>query len=352
VKKTLLALAAVAVTCAASGAAFAQSSSVTLYGVADVGLSFQNHVAPGGSVTGLTSGGLSGSRWGIRGTEELGNNLKAIFLLESGFDLDAGKSGQGSRLFGRQAYVGLQGNFGAVMLGRQQNALYDLFAAYDPMAAGPNYSLNAVDNQFNGRNDNAVKYTGRFGGLIATGFYSFGRDSTVTNGGEVPGAYQVGKSYGGGVAYATGPASVGLAYDQYQGTTPATSNRAAKRLAVGGSYAFGDAKVFAGYRWMQDDVTSTVARHDNLYWTGVSYSFTPAFTVTGAAYYTDARRDNKDSMMYVLNADYAFSKRTDVYALIGYVNNHGSAAYGVTSTANTMPGANQTGAMLGMRHKF
>jgi predicted porin len=344
-------MAALAVACAASGAAFAQSS-VTLYGVADVGVSFQNHVAPGGSVTGLTSAGLSGSRWGLRGTEELGNNLKAIFLLENGFDVDTGRAGQGSRLFGRQAYVGLQGGFGAVTLGRQQNALYDLFAAYDPMGDGPNYSINAVDNQFNGRNDNAVKYTGRFGGLTATGFYSFGRDSNITNGGEVPGAFQVGKSYGGGLSYLAGPASAGVAYDQYQGTTPATSSRVAKRVAVGGSYAIGEAKVFAGYRWMQDDVTSPVARHDNLYWTGLSYHFTPAFTVTGAAYYTDARRDGNDSMMYLLNADYAFSKRTDVYALVAYVNNHGNATYGVTSVANTMPGANQTGAMVGVRHKF
>ncbi len=164
-KKTLLAVAVT--TCAASGAAFAQSSNVTLYGIADAGISFQSHVNGGangsGSVTGVTSGGLSGSRWGLRGTEDLGNNLKGIFVLESGFDIDTGKSAQGGRLFGRQAYVGLQGDYGAVTLGRQQNALYDLFGAYDPMALGPTYSLNSVDNQFNGRADNAIKYTGKFG---------------------------------------------------------------------------------------------------------------------------------------------------------------------------------------------
>ncbi|RYP57981.1 hypothetical protein DL771_011381 [Monosporascus sp. 5C6A] len=161
VKKTLLAVTIAAGTVPA--AAFAQSSNVTLYGIVDAGVSYQSHVNGGangnGSVTALTSGGLSGSRWGIRGAEDLGNNLKGIFVLESGFDIDTGKSAQGSRLFGRQAYVGLQGDFGAVTLGRQQNALYDLFAAYDPMAVGPNYSLNSVDNQFNGRADNAVKYT-------------------------------------------------------------------------------------------------------------------------------------------------------------------------------------------------
>ncbi|WP_029048037.1 porin [Cupriavidus sp. amp6] len=354
-KKALFAVAAAA--CAMSGSAFAQSSSnVTLYGIADAGISFQNHVNGGanggGSVVGVTSGGLSGSRWGLRGVEDLGSNLKGVFVLESGFDIDSGKSAQGGRLFGRQAYVGLQGNFGAVTLGRQQNSLYDLFGAYDPMSVGPMYSLNSVDNQFNGRADNAIKYTGKFGGLTATGFYSFGRDVNSGLGGEVPGHFQVGKNFGGGLAYANGPFSVGVAYDQFQGSTLASADLAAKRAAIGTSYAFGAAKVFGGYRWMRDEVTTGMARHDNLYWLGANYKFTPAFTLTGAAYYTDARTDSKDSWMFVLNADYALSKRTDAYLLLGYVNNKGNATFGVTGAANTMPGQNQTGAMLGMRHRF
>ncbi|MCY1210482.1 Outer membrane porin protein 32 [compost metagenome] len=353
-KKTLLALAA---TAAASGAAFAQSSSnVTLYGIADAGVSFQNHVNGGvngsGSVVGLTSGGLSGSRWGLRGAEDLGNNLKGIFVLESGFDIDTGKSAQGGRLFGRQAYVGLQGDFGAVTLGRQQNALYDLFGAYDPMTLNPIYSLNSVDNQFNGRADNALKYNGKFGGLTATAFYSFGRDVTSGLGGEVPGHFKVGTDFGGGLAYTNGPFSAGAAYDQFQGSTLATADLVAKRAAIGASYAIGAAKAFAGYRWMRDEVTTGTARHDNLYWLGALYKFTPAFSLTGAAYYTDARTDSKDSWMFVLNADYAFSKRTDAYLLLGYVNNKGNATFGVTGTANTLPGQNQTGAMVGMRHRF
>ena len=354
-KNSLLAVAAAA--CAMSGAAFAQSSSnVTLYGIADAGISFQSHVNGGangsGSVTGVTSGGLSGSRWGLRGVEDLGNNLKGIFVLESGFDIDTGKSAQGNRLFGRQAYVGLQGDFGAVTLGRQQNALYDLFAAYDPTAVGPTFSLNSVDNQFTGRADNAIKYTGRFGGLTATGFYSFGRDVTSGLGGEVPGHFKVGTNFGGGLAYANGPFSVGVAYDQFQGSTLASADLTAKRAAIGGSYAIGDAKLFAGYRWMRDEVTTGTARHDNLYWLGANYKFTPAFTLTGAAYYTDARTDNKDSWTFAVNADYAFSKRTDAYLVLGYVNNKGNATFGMTGTANTLPGQNQTGAMMGVRHRF
>lgn len=356
-KKSLLAVTVTAAS-AFSGAAFAQTSStsVTLYGIADAGVSFQNHVNGGangqGSVVGVTSGGMSGSRWGVRGVEDLGSNLKGIFVLESGFDIDTGRSAQGGRLFGRQAYVGLQNDLGAVTLGRQQNTLYDLFGAYDPMGAGPVYSLNAVDNQFNGRADNAIKYTGKFGGLTATGFYSFGRDSTSGLGGEVPGNFKLGTNFGGGLAYATGPFSVGVAYDEFKGSTLASADLTARRAAIGTSYAFGNAKLFAGYRWMRDEVTTATPRHDNLYWLGAQYRFTPALTLTGGAYYTDARSNSNDSWLFVLNADYALSKRTDAYVLLGYVNNKGNATFGVTGTPNTLPGANQTGAMVGVRHRF
>ncbi|MHA7683873.1 porin [Cupriavidus sp. PET2-C1] len=359
-KKALLAMTAAAAA-AGSGAAFAQTSSsgVTLYGIADVGIEVINHMpasgSAGGTVTRMNSGNLSGSRWGLRGSEDLGGGLKGIFVLESGFDIDTGMSGQGNRLFGRQSYVGLQGNFGAVTLGRQQNALYDLFGAYDPMAVGPRYSLNSVDSLFNGRADNAFKYTGKFGGLTATGFYSTGRDATVTNGSEVPGESKVGRNYGAGLAYAVGSFSVGAAYDQFQGSSVALKDRSAKRAAIGASYAFGDAKVFAGYRWLRDDgtasATASVTR-SNVYWAGAQYKFTPAFQLTGAAYYTDMKNSGADSWMYVLSGDYSLSKRTDAYVNIGYVKNKSGSTLGLNGAGTALPGANQTGATVGVRHRF
>ena len=356
-KKALFALAA-AGTCAISGVASAQSASnVTLYGIADAGVEFATHTpgGNGGTVARVSSGNMSGSRWGLRGTEDLGAGLKAIFTLESGFDIDTGLSGQGSRLFGRQAFVGLQGTFGAVTLGRQQNSLYDLFGAYDPMGVGPKYSLNSVDSGFNGRADNAVKYTGKFGGLTATTFYSTGRDSTVAGSTEVPGNYKIGRNFGAGLAYTTGPFSIGTAYDQYQGNTVATDDRAVKRLAVGTSYDFGVAKVFAGYRWMRDDGTSSAtaaSSRNNVYWVGGLYRVTPALALTGAAYYTDTHNSNNDPWMFVLSADYSFSKRTDAYLNLGYVRNKGTSALGLNGVGTVVAGENQTGATIGMRHRF
>lgn len=358
-KKALFALAA-AGTCAISGVASAQSTTnVTLYGIVDAGIEFANHTGTAtanGSKVAVNSGNMSGSRWGLRGTEDLGGGLKAIFTLESGFDVDTGLSGQGSRLFGRQAFVGVQGNFGAVTLGRQQNSLYDLFGAYDPMGVGPKYSLNAVDSAFNGRADNAVKYTGKFGGLTATAFYSTGRDATNAAASEVPGNYKLGRNFGAGLAYTQGAFSVGTAYDQYQSNVPAVDDHAVKRLAFGGSYDFGVAKVFAGYRWMRDDGTATAtsaASRNNVYWLGGLYRVTPALSLTGAAYYTDTHNSGNDPWMFVLSADYAFSKRTDAYLNIGYVKNKGTSTLALTSTNPIYPaGANQTGAVVGIRHRF
>lgn len=367
-KKALFALAA-AGTCALSGVASAQSASnVTLYGIVDAGVEFSNHTAGnggnGGTSVRVSSGNLSGSRWGLRGTEDLGGGLKAIFTLESGFDVDTGLSGQGNRLFGRQAFVGLQSNFGAVTLGRQQNSLYDLFGAYDPMGVGPKYSLNTVDSAFNGRADNAIKYTGKFGGLTATAFYSTGRDVTITNGFEMPGNYKVGRNFGAGLAYTAGAFSIGTAYDQFQGpsanaATPAAAaaaaDRAQKRLAVGTSYDFGVAKVFAGYRWMRDDGTASAtaaSSRNNVYWLGGLYRVTPALAVTGAAYYQDTNNSNNDPWMFVVSADYSFSKRTDAYLNIGYTRNKGTSALGLSSTTGAVPGTNQTGAIVGIRHRF
>lgn len=345
-----------AVAASAASGVFAQAASnVTLYGIADAGVEVINHV-PGsngaqGTVARLNSGNLSGSRWGLRGTEDLGGGLKGIFVLESGFDIDTGLSGQSNRLFGRQAYVGLQSDFGAITLGRQQNALYDLFGAYDPMAVGPRYSLNTVDSAFNGRADNAIKYTGKFGGLTATGFYSFGRD----NNGEVPGEPKVARNFGGGLSYAAGGFSVGAAYDQYQGATVALQDRSAKRAAVGTAFAFGAAKVFAGYRWLKDDGVASAtaaATRSNVYWAGAQYRFTPALQLTGAAYYTDTRNSGADPWMFVLSADYALSKRTDAYLNIGYAKNKSGSALGLNGVNTVVAGENQTGATIGLRHRF
>ncbi|HQA34421.1 MAG TPA: porin, partial [Casimicrobium huifangae] len=116
-------LVALAVSAIAAGAASAQTANVTLYGIIDTYLASERGSSPTVaankvSTTGLVSGGISGSRWGLRGSESLGGGLNAFFNLENGFNVDNGSLGQGGLLFGRRAYVGLSGGFGSIQMGR------------------------------------------------------------------------------------------------------------------------------------------------------------------------------------------------------------------------------------------
>jgi predicted porin len=340
-----------------AGTAFAQSS-VTLYGVADAGIEYLNNVpsASGGSnQVRMTSGNMSTSRWGLRGVEDLGGGLQAVFDLESGISFDTGAQNNSTRLFDRGAFVGLRSKYGTLTLGRQTTPMYDTAIQLDPMGFAPRYSLFKSDDVLAGRADNAIKYRGSFGGLTASGLYSFSR----TGGGEVPGNFKVDRNLGVSLMYESGAFAVGAVYDQFEGTTVATANQRDRRALVGASYAIGPAKAFIGYRWYNGNVGTLPTNRSNLYWAGLRYSLTPALTLVGAAYYTDTRDSNADPFLFVASADYALSKRTDVYMNVGYALNRGNSQLGVngfnSSTGapnNVVPGKDQTGVVMGVRHRF
>lgn len=376
---------AAAVAALAAGGAYAQSS-VTLYGVVDAGIEYQNHqpgVSGSHDVVRLNSGNMSGSRWGLRGVEDLGGGLKGVFVLESGFNVDSGTMGQSNRLFGRQAFVGLQSNYGTLTLGRHQTPFYDFGLAFDPMAIASNYSITGQAPEFQARADNSLKYIGKFGGLTGSLLYSQGTNTGgaantiggVTyqgTAGEVPGNYKLGRAYTASLIYAAGPFSFGAIYDETnQGINVAgLTDAKIRRASAAGTYAFGPAKVFAGYRWAkaldgavlpgavaigQPNNSST----SNLYWLGVGYQLTPAFSLTGAAYYQDFRNSGADPWSFVASTDYAFSKRTDAYFNVAYTKNKDGSQLGLSGTGAggsafgaTNNGANQFGAVVGVRHKF
>ena len=365
---------AIAVAMLSASSAYAQSS-VTLYGVADAGIEYLNHavsstgtVAPGTtghSLVALQSGNQSGSRWGLRGVEDLGGGLKSLFLLESGFSIDNGTSTQGGRLFGRGAYVGLENNWGRLTLGRHTTPFYDFAVAYDPMAISSRYSIASQD-PFMGsaRADNSVKYVGTFGGLGVTALYSFNNNNQ-----EVPGNFTNGREYSLAANYAGGSFSIGAAYDQanQSAATALQTNRLIQRAGVGGTYAYGPAKIYAGYRYAHAfngaslPGSTVVNTASNLAWMGVGYQVTSALSFTGSAYYQNLRNSGAGNpWQFVMVADYVLSKRTDLYAVASYVLNKGKSSLGVngfnsqlgTTNEAVQPGANQLGAVLGVRHKF
>ena len=202
-KKHAIALAALGLV---SGVASAQSS-VTLYGVVDVAL---ERVKGATSLTRVTSGQQQGSRWGLRGTEDLGGGMKATFLLESGFNADVGTLGQGGRLFGRQGYVGLGGGWGTVRLGRQYTPMDDIAGiigtkVYDVVSVVP-----IIGNGDYNRVDNAITYVSpTISNTVFQLQYSLGDERVSTN----PSA-DFGKQVSGHALYAQGPWTLGLSLMQ------------------------------------------------------------------------------------------------------------------------------------------
>ncbi|WP_433705196.1 porin [Paraburkholderia sacchari] len=355
----------------ACGAAHAQSS-VTLYGIADVGIEHINNTSAGGAQTREVSGNLSGSRWGLKGVEDLGGGMKAVFQLENGFSINDGTTAQStkglganaattSRLFGRQAWVGLSYKGQQLTFGRQNSLLYEQAVAFDPMGASSRYSVLSLDYAMAARIDNSAKYTGVFGPLTAQAMYSTRYDTGY--GAEVPGAQITGRFFSGALTFAQGPLAASVSYEQRNSNTVATNTSTERRATAAASYVFGPVKGFAGYRYLRASnaflpanpirvANGADASAANLYWAGAQYSVTPAFVLTATAYYQDVHSTGADPWLAVLCADYLLSKHTDVYATAGFAHNKDGSALGVNGYGTVAPGYNQTGVVIGMRQKF
>jgi general bacterial porin, GBP family len=240
-KKTWVALAVAGAF--AAGAAQAQSS-VTLYGIADVNVQMRDP-ASGKSTVGVNSGHQSGSRWGLRGSEDLGGGLKGIFTLEGGYDVDRGMLGQGNRLFGRQAFVGLQGGFGTVALGRLSalssgTGSLDMFGFVDPFLTGFG-GLNLVFSSANAlRVDNAIAWQSpRWGGFQFGASHSFN-----ANGAETPDRDTNTHVTGFAAGFGGGPFRAAVTYDIINNPSGASDQ---KHLQIGGTFDLAMVKLHAGY---------------------------------------------------------------------------------------------------------
>ncbi len=372
-----------------SGAAFAQSS-VTLYGVADVNVEYVNHLGvvptafnqfnrgPSHDVVRMTSGGLSGSRWGLRGVEDLGSGLKSVFVLESGFNLETGTSQQSGRLFGRQAFVGLQSSYGQVSFGRQYTSMFEMLANYSPTAYATQYEPIILQSGPNFREDNTIKYSGQFGPVKAIAHWSFGVGvalpatvgiaTPIGGNGEVPGQFRRDSAYGAAVAYETGPIGVTIGYDQWNPTI-GNSSGTVRKAVVGASYSYGPAKIMGGYRWGRNtNAADVLFQRDDFYWIGAIYQVSPAVGLTLEYNYDNVKSlfgntqvANPWQIAFVAN--YAFSKRTDVYVTTAFAKNAGLMLESLATVyANSLSLGNSyalgngqstmIGAAVGLRHKF
>ena len=298
-KKSLIALAVLA----ASGAAMAQSS-VTVYGIADIWFGSSKAGLNGVRQTVLESGGVSGSRFGFKGTEDLGGGLKANFLLEQGFSLDTGAASASTKAFNRQAYVGLSGGFGEVKLGNVYTAYDDISgatnSAFDSVLAAANNVF--VSNGYTSNPNNNIYYaTPSFGGFSGAVSYGLGENKTATLSASNTTAFHA--------KYENGPIYAGVAYQRQK---PQGSGASDKFTRINGSYDFGVAKLLASYGNVKEDT----GEKTNEYHIGVDVPLGGALTLSGGyatsktklAGATQSKRSG-----YGIALAYGLSKRTTVY---------------------------------------
>jgi len=317
-KKSALALAVMAALFL-DPAAMAQSK-VQIYGIVDAGVEYVNHAAPGnGSEVRVVSGGKNTSRWGFRGSEDLGAGLKAVFNLEGAIGMDTGDTG-GGPLFKRQANVGLEGGFGRIVIGRSFTTTYDLVSKFDPMGYAPNYSW-ATTGSATGPSkygmttgfDNLVKYTGHTGG------FTYG--ATVGLGEQAGNAADGRKLAVGGSWFGDGLGFM-ASYEQVNGNALAATGQRDQTRAwhLGAAYQSGRWRTMTAMRGFEL-ASGTPARADlraDTYWAGVSY-LVGDVTLTGAAYHIDTRNlpasRDADPTLMVVRGMVSLSKRTTLYVV-------------------------------------
>ena len=401
-KKTLIVLAALG---AVAGVVHAQST-VTIYGLLDANLqSYKTNVRVPSPIAGnpdsiqaltltkIDGGGMSGNRWGIRVSEDLGGGLSAVGNLESGFAIDTGASNQGGRLFGRRATVGLSGGFGTVTVGRNASPYTDVVyqtsingTVFDPAYGNTGAAVSptqAANLQGNGANavaflrqggftgatwigssiwfDNSIKYISpTFGGFSGSFMYAAGEDKTTAVGAS--------SSISGNLQYANGPLKLIGGYQSEGSARTATRSPALENTYATVFYNFGPARASLGFnRAKYKDVLAPVGLGGG--------NFAPqnemALTVDvplGAAVLSAAYGRGKGDTLGTstglgLQATYTLSKRTNLYAgavstktfdrLTNAIND---GVPGAVNALGFVGGASNSGRLtiygVGIRHRF
>jgi len=340
--------------------AMAQSS-VTLFGVVDVNVGWiDNNEA----TYQLGTNGMSTSRLGFRGIEDLGGGLKAGFWLEGEFDADTGR---GSASFGngdptsnfaflRRSTVSLLNEYGEIRLGRDNTPTYWAWSAYDPFGAtGVGNSQNlAQDRQlFTGTNgsygtlsraNNMVSYF-LPGGIAGPGL--FGQVSVAAGEGAAGNKY-----YGGRIGYAAGPFSVAAAY----GVTDVTVSGDVTATAwnIGGSWNFGFVKL-SGFFNQIDVSGGNFAGSDQDNWMiGAAAPWGQwNFKISYAEANGGGTISGKGATQFAIGADYNLSKRTALYGTYSAIDNESTSEFKVLGASSALsPGNNSQGVQLGVRHTF
>lgn len=360
--------------------------STTIYGVLDVGvrnsdglsLSSTSSPAPSAEKTTAEANGVDRSgRWGISGTEDLGEGYRTLFTLESDLYLNNGTTNPNigtdkntaastaNKLFERGAFVGLATPYGQVLLGRQQSLIRDIidgidaidgrFTSFNPnlqftslnspslvTSAATYYGTGDAGNGSMMRQDNAVKYLVDVGPVRGSLLYSFG---------GVSGASQDGSSTQAGLSYKDGPLALAGAYEQLNN---ATNTLKLTAYTVGGRFTEGNWQFSANYGSNTADSTVTTQVKTNVASIGTTYAATNAIDLTLGYYdvqrsWTNAAKPDASIHRVIGFAEYKFSPRTLVYLEVDSNKWGGDPAQFQAGVANE---SNTTGLTIGINHKI
>ena len=338
--------------------AFAQTSNITIYGVIDLGVRHASgitatHAPSNGSVSAMTSGADNTSRWGIRGTEDLGSGNSVSFALESGLAADTGSQLNSSKYFDRASWVGLSGAWGRLTAGRQTVLLADSVIATETLGlrfAGlnPNIAITALSAPGLGieygsagstagsyRLDNALKYVKSFGPVTASAMYGFGESSS---------SFGASSSKGASLLYAQSGLTVSGAFQTFR----AADNRKLDGYTLGANYRTGSMKWAATAGRNQAETSSIAKTTLSVYSVGGTWTATGNIDLTGAYYHVERKRtvNGKDGYgRFIALTEYRLSRRSKLFAELDYTRWRD----GFQGVAND---SSAKGFTLGLSHSF
>lgn len=346
------------------------ADSVTLYGIIDSGLTYASNEA--GHSAWLTQSGVNqNNRWGMRGQESLGGGWQTVFVLENGFDSFNGSLGQGGRLFGRQAWVGLDSPYGTLTLGRQYDPVVDYVTPLSGVAAFGSYGAHFgdLDNLLDTyRVDRSVKFRSvKYAGFSFEGLFSFG---------GTPGDFAQNRVWSVGAGYALGGLTLGAGYIHIDdpltavydgrgtidsaiiGSVPLQSAQKLETVAAGASYALGSATIGAVYTRVK--FTQSAAVSGDSIWQNAEinarYWLTPGLQLSALYTYTRGKIDSTGAVPQYhqadLGIDYWLSKRTDIYLFGVYQKAAGDAERAQIVSLSASSGTTQIAVHAGLRHRF
>ncbi|WP_051888234.1 porin [Caballeronia sordidicola] len=323
-------------------------SSVTLYGMMDLGVQYLTHTnAKHDSTVGLQSGNVYPSDFGLVGREDLGGGYAAVFRLESGVNLANGAQQSPTSFFNRSAYVGITSPYGTFTLGRQYKIMFDMTVYYDPTFMAQYSLLSAGLIPQTSGVTNAIKYKSpTVAGFSGEAEYSFGQ--------EQPGHMAAGTYMAAGLDYQFRSFSTRVVYEQTRGSVAApvdTSSQIDKRFSAAAKLRIGTATLFAGY--LNVNGALHLSPVGNMYWGGAFYQITPAFGLSASVEHYQTRQELGNPNWFILEGTYNISKRTSLYAFAGYLDVNGGRNFTLNYLDTTSPGnLNQTGVIVGIRHQF